>query len=155
MACEQPLIFLTSADGEPHPLLRAGSLQFAPWKLSEQPYRNGDSQTAPSSCFNTGPDIQLSSHTRRRGKRGPSGAVASVASVARYDATWPVADVFMFFNISPSNYQLDLKELCGKLATTLAFSTLLRTAEIASICLSSVVFSNDSVSFALSQPRKS
>lgn len=49
---------------------------------------------------------------------------------------------------------LSLLELSRKLVTLLALCTQLRTCEIASIVLESIVISNSEMSFTLGQPRK-
>jgi Phage integrase family len=72
----------------------------------------------------------------------------------KYACTWDVDIVLSYMLLLGSDENMGLKTLSCKLATLLAISVFLRTAELASIDRNSVRFSLDCVSFALLKPRK-
>ncbi len=72
---------------------------------------------------------------------------------AKYSSTWSPDTVLSYFDAT-AGAALSLLELSRKLVTLLALCTLLRTCEIASIVLNSIVLSEFELSFSLGQPRK-
>jgi hypothetical protein len=72
----------------------------------------------------------------------------------RYEETWDVDLVLAHLRTLP-NDGLSLTNLVRKLVCLLAFSSLLRVSELASISLDTVVVSEQSLSFSLLKPRKS
>ena len=72
---------------------------------------------------------------------------------SKYSFTWNPDTVLSHFDAT-AGATLSLLELSRKFVTLLALSTLLRTCEIASIVLDSVVFSDHDLSFTLGKPRK-
>lgn len=89
IACEEPLILLdyifllTSANGKPHPLLQAGSLRLAAWRLSGRPYASRGSRTEPSNCYNAGLGPSRSKHMTQPGDRGQTGAARQAPTLSR------------------------------------------------------------------------
>ena len=76
------------------------------------------------------------------------------APQSRYSYTWEVNDVLDFFGHAVGNEQLSLPELTTKTAALVALATMARTAELASISLHSIRFSNAGATLQLSRPRK-
>jgi integrase len=72
----------------------------------------------------------------------------------KYNVTWDPSLVLNFMASSGDNSALPISMLIGKLATLFALATLLRVSELASIPFSSIKFTENSVQFALSKPRK-
>jgi hypothetical protein len=72
---------------------------------------------------------------------------------ARYSQTWNPDTVLSYFDAT-AGAALSLLELYRKLVTLLALCTLLRTCELFSISLESIVVSDSEMSFSLSKPRK-
>ena len=72
---------------------------------------------------------------------------------ARYSHTWNPDTVLSYFD-STAGVALSLLELSRKVVTLLALCTLLRTYELSSISLESIVVCDSEMSFSLSKPRK-
>lgn len=72
----------------------------------------------------------------------------------KYTMMWDPEVVLEFMRKSTATEELNLSTLSRKLATLLALSTLMRTAELAAIDRNSVVISTSGASFSLGKPRK-
>ncbi len=72
----------------------------------------------------------------------------------RYNAIWNVEQVLNFMREKGDNSCLDLPSITKKLATLLAITTWLRTAELASLDPSSMKQQSSGVRLSLSKPRK-
>ena len=72
----------------------------------------------------------------------------------KYEAIWSVETVLNFMRNQGPNNLLNFASLSKKLATLLAISTWLRTAELASLDATSITDCSAGVRIALSKPRK-
>jgi hypothetical protein len=81
------------------------------------------------------------------------GAYLAKPPMPKYNHTWDPDRVLNHLK-TVENSKAKLMVLSRKLVTLIALSTLSRSAEIASIRLSSVIFSRDSVVFSLDKPTK-
>ena len=72
----------------------------------------------------------------------------------RYDCTWDPNAVINYLSALGENRSLAISVLTRKTVMLLALASLLRVSELASINLSSIIFSNSGVTFTLLKPRK-
>lgn len=72
----------------------------------------------------------------------------------RLDSTWDPEVVLAFISTLGDNITMSMSDLTRKTAMLLALTSLLRVSELVVISLSSIVFSQSSVRFTLTKPRK-